>query len=327
MNIKYILLFLSTSLIAQQANIPTITAQWPDSGIFFSLKSNRPEISTYFGLFDQEDFLKHQLPQDDIRFRNEYQRVSGATLDQELNSCWAELQSNTSPPHSFRVLKDEHYNYQQKTGTIILALKNYPFVVKLYSETPRSFVRIRDKDPKQIGMFLIGGGTHRYVTGFTRIKNAQAIKAACEKSEEFRDIDIPRKWFWQPTDNLWFNVQGKNFPDSDETLSVSMPSSYAVVTDYIEKGSSLDSAAALNIARFLSPRMDANPDNFMIEKYTGKTVITDTEHFASMIGIRSPIDQDAYTSYAHYWKFLINKGIQDIILFDHKKKKERILPI
>ena len=334
---KIQLLLLSTFFLSISAqdyqkidNNPTVLAHWEgDNGRSYGLRDSCLEETTYFNLFNKEFFLTNQLPETQIKVRNQIAPIQSSDLNNLLNQSVQELSIASKKPNSdlFTIYKDIHYDYKNHTGTIILGLKKYPIVVKLYRETPQSLVAIEKKDLKQIGMFLLGGGTHRYLTGFTRIPNATTIQEKCSISKEFSDVDVPHKWYWQPKNNKWITVHGLNFKDSEKSLITTLPSTYAVITEFIAAESKLAKDKTLKLARFLSPRADANPDNFVIEKETGKTIVVDTEHFASMIGIRKQLDSSIYQSYAHYWKFLITKGFKEIILRDRNVSKDKITPV
>ena len=173
--------------------------------------------------------------------------------------------------------------------------------------------------------FRMGGGINRHLSGFTRVKNLEAIRKKIEEDPYWKSIiDTPRKWFFLPRNPRWIELRSKNIGNSGE-LVTEIPAIYGIVADFIENDTTFtlfnaqDRAIALKFANYLENRVDAHVDNFMVEKSTGKIVLIDTEHFPTMVGLKDPI---VYNNYPTWYAKLSGKCVKDIFLRSKKARRE-----
>jgi hypothetical protein len=121
------------------AKLPQITTYWSDDpSTRYTLKNSHLE-PTIFTIFDENYFLRHQLPEI-IPGRHDAQKsFMSARLIEDLERAVAQLtgtHKKIKKIDNFIILKQRDYNYLKHTGLIILRHKEYPFVVKLFMESP-----------------------------------------------------------------------------------------------------------------------------------------------------------------------------------------------
>lgn len=333
----------ASGLSDAQSNAQTSTKSHPDSRTAektsessktYSLKSWYLSESALFKTFDKKLFFERFLPQSEINYRYEQKSVPGSTLDTLINELVEEIVQSTKPRKEYRnfvVLKNRDFNHRTHSGLIVLKFKNYPFVVKLFMETPQTFVRPYSKGFQPSCFFILGKGINRYLAGFTRIKNQDFIRTQINNDPELMStVDMPRKWFWQPANNRWFELKGTNIgPTKDHVLQ--LPSIYALVCDKIDGERTLDffnkddRELGMSLTHKFNNRLDPHIDNFIIEKDTKKIIIIDTEHFASIVGLREPQTFDNYLSW--YTK-LASKFLSDALWTNKKERiQEQLNPI
>lgn len=138
-------------------------------------------------------------------------------------------------------------------------------------------------------------------------------------------VTTPRKWFWLPPHTPWFTIEGDNMGPTDR-LSIELPSTYGIICDAIsiERPFSMackeDRRTAMKLARFLGNTVDPHIYNFVHEKDTGRIAIIDTEHFASLVGLREPLYFNHYTS---WYCRLTDKCITDALFRTKKDRRAR----
>lgn len=336
--IPLILLFtLTTDLFSDRSvhhptsERPQITVSWADSpsdnpgATPPKLESDFLEEWAIFGIFNLKFHLDHQLPAD-VTYRNEPEKsVSRATIDYLIENFLSELLKKKKSPESFtdfKILKDNDFNYKRGCGIIIVKFKKYPLVLKLLRETPETFVAPYSKGFVPTFLFTLGGGINRFLAGFTRIPNLAAISEKIAADPRWAPIvSAPRKWFWIPQRVRWFTIRGDNF--GPKPLTAKFPSIYGIICDEIVAERTLqisrkaDRLLALDLAHFIGDRMDPHICNFMVEKGTGKIVFIDTEHFASIVGLKEPLE---FKSYSAWYLKLSNNCLKKAFL---RSKAER----
>lgn len=282
-----------------------------------------------FDRFNRQFHLDHQLP-DTVTFRYEPDKsTTREKLSEQIEGFVKELLSvrkkSTRAFSHFKVLKDSDFNYKQGCGIIIAKFKHYPFVIKLVRETPKTFVSPFSKGIIPSLFFTIGGGSNRFLTGLTRIPNLYQIQEMINADPYWSKIvSAPRKWFWIPPNVKWFTIRGYNL-STDGVRSADFPSIYAIVCDEIiaERTLSIsnkkDRKLALKFTNFLGNRLDPHICNYMVEAGTGKLVFIDTEHFATVVGLREPL---VFESYARWYIKLANHYVKHALFRDKKKRRE-----
>lgn len=332
LSILYSLNIISTRSIFRPVDplTPEIITRWQTGKKSYSFKDKYLEQEAIFKKFDYNYIINHKLPLGFITYRNsKSKKVKGLILDKLANNLLKELYSKKKDYKDFKVLKDNDFDRKNISGNLILKYKNYPFVLKLFIETPKSFTSPFSKGWQPACFFLMSGGINRYLSGFTRIKNLEWIKDRISKSEEYKDIiDFPRKWFWLPKKNRWFELTGKNITLPEQTII--LPSIYGIIADSINKASfnpifKKDPKFGLKLSYYLSSRLDPNFENFMYEKETGKIVIIDTEHFPSMVGLKNPTKFKSYTDW--YLKLSLKCLVDRLTRHKRFRRKIQFEPI
>jgi hypothetical protein len=307
---------------------PEIITAWengPDKKEY-SLKSPFLEEWAIFGRFDKNFLLSQQLPEQ-ISYRYDPTTAIPRTdLENIIEKFVAEVLTVKQKHHEFEnftILKDVDFNYKHHSGVIIAKFKKYPFVLKLFRETPKMFTQPFSKGLQPGFFFVMGGGINRYLAGFTRISNLHALNKQIAIDPYWANrLTTPRKWFWLPKNGNWFRVTGKNIGNKKEQ-SILYPSIYGIICDAIdiERTFSInkksDRKLAMNLARFIGNKIDPHIDNFIVEKHTEKIAFIDTEHFASMVGLRKPLE---FNHYASWYSRLGNKCLKDT---SFRSKRER----
>lgn len=303
--------------------LPEIVTYWTDTPNRKgnSLRSSYLEEWALFDRYNPKSIEENLLPSTLSYRYDPTQSVQADMLNSLIEEFIAELFRITIKPDNrsfknFIILKDRNFNYRMHAGLIILKFKHYPFVVKLFIENPESFTRPYTKGTETSMFFIMGGGMNRFLAGFTRIPNLAALREVIEADPAWRDrIILPRKWYWLPRTKRTFTVVGKNIGPRNQTQSLELPSIYGIICDEINMERQLntfdarDRALVYDIINLLGNRLDPHIYNFFIEKGTGKIAIIDTEHFASMVGIRG-LPMEYNTNFGWYVK-LANKCIKD----------------
>jgi hypothetical protein len=300
--------------------LPEVRTRWLDSSQEYSLRSYAWEESTLFKLFDYDNFMQNLLPSGPITLRNDSQSIQGDELHNVITDCLHELQKTRACKKKFTtctVLKKNNFNFKKSQGLIVIRPKQEPydrFVVKLFIETPESFVRHFRKDLEQNCLFRMAGGISRYLVGFTRLKNLAFMRRKIADHPYWSNtFDLIRKWFWMPTDNRWFRVTAFKVAGKDEQ-SIDLPGIYAVIGDFVKAkrvfalSHAQDRDTVLSWAAYCEENVDPNITNYVEEEGTGKYVPLDSEHFPSSIGLRKPL---GYTSYSSWYFKVFKKYIKD----------------
>lgn len=301
-------------------NIPTLKIREKHEKQFYIFQDSHLEEWPLFHTFDKQHFENHLLPHAKISYRYKHQSIDGAYLGKLIQSGLDEIHQNKKIFTHFTILKKR--DFHNGTGLIILKFKNYPFVVKLFIETPETFLSAWQKGFESTCFFHMGKGMNRHMAGFTRIKNLEYLQAKLAQHSYWYDkVSFPRKWFWLPSDITWLYLEGKNIGTG--APKIEMPSTYAIIADYIDFERTLtlqerkDRRTAFALSAYLKSAIDAHINNYVIEKETKKLVILDTEHFPTLVGLRKePPNQ----SYLQWYSHLAAKMLRDLY---GRTKKER----
>ncbi len=312
--------------------VPWVTVQSSKGGKIYFLQDSHLEVSTLFYTFDETYLRSRALPSGPIFFRyNPDKYITGQHLSMLIESTLKEIKQKKQNFKHFTILKDEGFNTRKQTGLLVLKAKNYPFVVKLFMETPRAFVRPYNKGFITSCHFVVGGGATRHILGFTRLPNRDTVEQMIQSSPEWKDkVDLPRKWSWFPKDEEWLTINGYNI-GGHEQITVKMPGVYAIVAEAIEPKRNFsmrrsgDTKTAMHLSNFLQFRIDAHINNFMIEKSIdpqkqGKIIIIDTEHFPTMVGLKERPQIHSYIGF--YWH-LFTKGVKDSMFTTKKERRNK----
>lgn len=270
-----------------------------------------------FHLYQQEYFQKNILPESTITYRNNPEGfVTGSDLSRLIENLLQEIAQNKKEFSDFVILKNRDFIHRKRVGLLVLKFKKYPFVVKLFIETPQSFVKPLNKGFEPTCFFMMGGGINRHLCGFTRVKNLEFLSNKITASPYWKDkVSFPRKWFWLPSKSRTITITGTNIGQRKQQ-SINIPSIYAVIADYIDVEKTLDLLSnqdrltAMKLSNYLKQNIDPHINNYVIEKSTGLIVPLDTEHFLSMVGCESP---PPCNGYVQWYMYLSCKMLYDTI--------------
>jgi hypothetical protein len=310
--------------------IPTITVSNPTGTEIYTTQHPHLEEYPFFGTYDEPFLMKHQLPPDDIAYKNDpKKKISGAVLSQELTQLVHEIKNNSKKFSSFKILQKKNFNHPMHCGLLVLKHKKHPFVVKLFMEHPKSFVHPTWKGFDPIFFFYMSGGTNRHIAGFTRIKNREHIAQWALHNQEWGSIvELPRKWFWLPPSPDWIHITGTNIGDKAEQTTT-IPGTYAIVADYFppEKKRSIvkhRQELIMKLCNDLALYIDPHDSNYIVSKDSHtkklKIAIIDTEHFPTMVGFDKKM---RFANHTEWLLHLAGKCVFDIY-FRTKSTRRKI---
>ena len=316
---------LSDILKKQNSSKPYMTIGWENSDQKILFKSPYIKYKPNFTIFNKSFFYDHMLPDTKLRYRNNKNlTVLGSTLGAIAKTAVDEVLAGKKELSNFTYLKKSEFHKKTKTGTFILKFKDYPFVLKLFIESPHGIASPYTKGVVPFCIFLING-VSRHILGFTRIKNLEYVKNKIRKNSHWRKtIDTPQKWFWIPQNTLWLKIKAHNLEQPYKNITI--PSVYGIVVEHIESETNLSILKShhrkicFSLYNFLSGKIDPHMVNFIIEKQTRKIVIIDTEHLPTIVGMDSHKRANGYIS---WYAKLIFKIFKDQIRFYKKKFLKR----
>lgn len=311
--------------------MPTLHASYLHDKKIHTLKnSHLGEV--IFKVFDKKHFYENILPQTNIPFRyDKTKSVSGKTLSILIEELLIELQylprnQKNINLKNFTIIKIQNIETSYYTGLFVLRFKDYPFILKLFIETPESFVNPLVKGLEPNVFFYTAGGVSRHLLGFTRIKNLQEIRKLTRADPYWNSkVDFPRKWFWLPKNPYWIKLEGYNV-GPEKHVSTVIPGIYAIICDEIiwDEPFNLKNPEQRTIAmaysNFLEHRIDAHINNFGIEKSTGALVSIDFERFPIAVGM----DEKYFSCYFDWYLYLSDKMFSSMMLRNkHDRRKSQ----
>jgi len=307
-------------------SLPTITTFWHEDPQKFTLADSHWEPYPVFHLFDQSFFNKRLLPVGTLSFRNnKTEQVATEHLNVLIEKLLSEIKEQKKKYSHFTVLQKKDFNCRRGCGLMILKFKNYPFVFKLFIETPDSFINPWCKGREPIFFFYMGGGVNRHLTGLTRIKNLEIINKKLKNNPLWSQrISTPRKWYWVPKNPKWIHIHGKNIGNKKKQKT-KIPGIYGIIADYIESSKNLslmspdDRKTALDLCNDLGMLIDPHIQNFFIEKTTKKLVIVDTEHFPTVVGFK---EKKKFNNYLEWYLRLSAKFAKNFFFRTKDERKQ-----
>ena len=315
--------------------VPTIFTEWyhtsqQEKEIYHYFRTKKYQFTNatmteypLFKTFDAQDVQDNYVPEAPFTFRNNPEKsISYKKFKKLLDHFFQEILNKRTIYQDFEILKNDDFNIKKQAVLLIVKAKKYPIVVKLFMETPRSFMRPHNKGMIPVFQFGVGGGATRHLLGFTRIKNSKTIAQLLKGSQWEDIIDIPKKWYWIPT-YPWIKITSENLGADLTQKTIILPGAYMVIADYVDPekifkiSSSKDRKTALGIANFLQCRIDPHINNFIEEKKTGKIVLIDTEHFPTLVGLQKAPTFKSYTQM--YTKLAFKFLTEHLLSFKNKR--------
>lgn len=314
-------------------SLPCIKVRWEGESEYEQLRNAHLEYNAIFCTYDPIYFHTHLLPMGALSFREQpHKKIDTQTLSRLIEELVAEVKKHKRSYKHFTIIQNKNFNRRKACGLLVVKFKKFPFVVKLFMETPYSFIHPDCKGFEPIFFFYMGGGINRHLLGFTRIKNLEHINKRLAQNPKWADIiKTPRKWFWLPQDPMWISIEGTNMGGQDH-VHTTIPGAYAIVADAISTHQtfSINNAKhrkkALKLCNYLDLYVDPHIDNFMIEDNSGKIAIVDTEHFPSLVGFK---EKQFIASYFDWYMKLMYKCAENALFWSksaaknaHKKKSD-----
>ncbi len=311
-------------------HMPTLHARFVNDTALYTLKNSHLE-EVIFKIFDKKHFYDNLLPYDAISFRYEPNKsVLGKTLSMLIEELIIELQylpknqKKINFKH-FVIIKDQNTENSDYTGLYILRFKDYPFILKLFIETPESFVDPLAKGLEPSCFFHMAGGISRHLLGFTRIKNLNEIKALVQADPYWNTkVDFPRKWFWLPKNPRWIQLDGYNIGPQKHIRSV-IPGTYALICDEIvwKEAFTLQSPQqrdlVMALSNFLEHHIDSHINNFGFEQGQKDIIVPiDFERFPLAVGM----DRTYFSGYFDWYLYLSQKAFTSLMFrnkFDRRQ--------
>lgn len=288
----------------------------------YTLASLHLEKYPIFETFDKDFLMSQHLPQSGISFRHNDGIVDGALLDTLVHGLLKEVKAGKKKYKNFTILANHNFNRRQQCGLLIVKFNDYPFVLKLFMESPKTFVQPMEKGFEPTFFFYMGGGVNRHLSGFTRIKNLHVVKERLAQSDYWAErVVTPRKWFWMPQKKEWMEIIGNNI-GPEKTVITHIPATYGIIADAIDCEGTFSlhnyehTQTALALCNYLDLWIDPHINNFMFEKSTGKIAIVDTEHFPTVVGLK---ETPQFKDYYSWYSYLINKCSGDMIFCTKKE--------
>ncbi len=334
-SLVYMLFFEPNVLLAfarkRKKSIPTIETQWLDQNDTTRYRLQSPHLFEYptFG-FDIQTLNRFFLPQDHITYHNGTNVIESSELKKIIQQTIEEINQKKKLLTHATILQDKNYNKRKGCGLLVVKLNepNPPFVIKLFKETPQSFVNPYCKGIEPICFFFMGNGANRHLAGFTRLINRELITKKLNNLEKWRDkVEVPRKWLWLPENPEWITIYGYNFGKKNHELKTTIPGTYAIIADAItpQEKSPMPvrkkKSIVMKLCNDLDSLIDPHFKNFMFtaNQDSYKIVIIDTEHFPTMIGLTQPIQ---FKNHTDYYCYLIRKCFHDTYLQTKVNRKE-----
>jgi hypothetical protein len=332
------LLFLSHSAIEARSpfrkkdpNTPEITISWKNSPIHIKHANWVYKKYPLFDAFNATFFHNHLLPSDTIpSAKDNTKRFNCRSFDRSINKLILEIKKHKKIYTDFEVLKDTNFNYQKKCGLLVLRFKHYPFVLKLFMETPKTFIDPYCKGFENQFFFYMSGGNNRHIAGLTRIKNLELIREQIDNNPRWKNTVItPRKWYWLPKKPRWIEIKGHNIGD-DQQITTEIPGTYAIIADQLDTKEELNtlspqdkSELIMQLCMDLHLFVDPHADNFII-KYNNENnnysiSIVDTEHFPSMVGLK---EEPFFNNHVEWYIYLGAKFFQDAFLQTKNSRRQ-----
>lgn len=308
--------------------MPEVTAQWSD-GSGKTITQNR--YLRYYPIFsfNKTDFTPFLLPQKKIPYKKgQTQIVYGTQLSKLIEDVLDEIKTKKEKIKKdgyltdFFILQDKNFNYKQLCGLIVLSFKDYPFVVKLFFETPQTIFDYHATGIEPTFFFYMGGGSNRHMSGFTRIANRKQIEQKVKTLDRWKDhIALPRKWFWMPKSEETIVLSGKNIGDL-ESVTTEIPGVYAIIADKVDFSQQTNMLSVnkkrkmfMQLCNDLELNIDPHAKNFALfeDKVRNKftIVLVDTEHFPTMVG---QLRRKSFKNHNQWYLYLCGKCFNDMFL-------------
>src|SRR5207237_1126334 len=115
--------------------------------------------------YDQKHVDQNMLPMGEIQYRyDETKSISGSKLNELAKELVKEIKEGKKTFTHFKLLKGTNFNKSLSAGLLVLKFKDYPFVIKIFRETPKSFIKPFSKGWESAFLHVMGCGINRYLS-------------------------------------------------------------------------------------------------------------------------------------------------------------------
>ena len=310
----------------KDTNVPEITIGWKNSKKITSCVNWALKEYPIFSVFNEASrnyFYNNMLPKDSIiDIKSPDKTINCRTLNALIEGLLREVRKHKKQYTHFDILKDSNFNRKQRCGLLIVKFKDYPLVLKLFMETPKTFIDPYCKGFENQFFFYMSGGMNRHIAGLTRIRNLELVKHQIDNHPRWKNkIKTPRKWHWLPKKHRWMKINGHNIGEKKEITTL-MPSVYAIIADVIDTtedapllSTQKKSELVMDLCMDLHLFVDPHADNFVIKQQPDSDEyhisIVDTEHFPSIVGLQ---EEPFFTNHLEWYLYLGAKYFQDAFL-------------
>ncbi len=308
---------------------PTIYVHWTDNNKkTYKRKNSHYQRYPLFETFNQKIFDDNLIPKEGLTYRHDKtKRLSKEEIDKNITVLLKEIKQKKKEFKYFTVLQRSNFSRKKKCGLMVLRFKDHPFVLKLLMERPKTFVNPYCKGFEPITFFFMAGGTSRHITGLTRIPNLHYVKQQINAMPKWRNVvHLPRKWYWQPKNNRWITVTGKNIRGGDAKTSI--PAIFGVIADAIDMqeyhnlSNIKRNRIVMDFCHDIKFYIDPHHDNFVMahadEGVAHEMWIIDTEHFPSIVGIKKDV---TFRNHVNWYAYLAKKCFSNTFLRTKKQRK------
>jgi len=325
-------------LRTKEALSPSITVKWANQrqGKSYCITDSHIEEYPLFTVFDKKKFESNLIPHAAIPYRdNPTINIHGDTLSSLCHDLIREVFQKKKKFTHFTIIQKKNFSRRHKCGLLVLKFKDYPFVVKLFIEDPKTFINYWWKGFEPVFFWNMGRGAGRHLSGLTRIDNKKNIQTRLT-ANPFIDhifgynditIEMPNKWFWVPKNNRYIQIDGKNIGNG-KSLSTRLPSIYAIIADAIDIKNETNLTAeqskqiSIELCNHLDLIVDPHATNFIFKQdpHTKKLtiIIIDTEYFPIMVGLK---EKKKFKSYEEWYLFLSGKCFKDMFCRTKDERK------
>ncbi len=308
-------------------DFPVITVSWNKHSETYSMRTPYVRFHPLF-TFKTEDFKKYVLPNEIAYLHDSTQKMQSSVLSKLIEEALTEIKTQKKRIKKrkhlshFQVLQHKNFNYKKSCGLIVLKFNDYPLVVKLFLEQPSTFLDLHATGIEPMFFFYMGGGANRHLSGFTRIKNREAIIDKIARKDRWKDhVSVPRKWFWFPQKQKDMLLTAQNLAGHD-TVETRIPGIYAVIADLVDMEADTEhitpkvkSEIIMQLCNDLDMFVDPHDKNYVFsqDKKTArfKITIVDTEHFPTMVGI---LHEKNFKNHNRWYTYLAGKCFHDMYL-------------
>ena len=174
--------------------IPTIVVSDNVTPYSYARTSSHYKKHPIFTVFDYQSFVDNQVPLNGITDAHGNIMARKDTINAILDDILSALKNNSAPLPHCTIIRDANFNYTTLCGLIMVKLNDYPLIIKLFRETPESFVSPFSKGFEPTTFFFMSGGSNRHIAGLTRIPNRFHLLSLIETDTRWKDmVKIPRK--------------------------------------------------------------------------------------------------------------------------------------